>query len=64
MNNLFMGLTGASSTVSSMTSGLNSVVTDVLAGIAAIAPVALTIFAARFVWKTGIKFFKDIGKQA
>lgn len=46
--------------ISSMTTTFGTVSTICLNGIAAVAPVAITIFGAMFAWKKGIKFFKEL----
>jgi hypothetical protein len=45
-----------------MTTAFQSVVTQTLSSIAAIAPIGITIFAAYFVWIKGKQFFKSISK--
>ena len=45
---------------STMTTSIQSVVTDTLSCIAAVAPIAITIFGAVFAWKMGVKFFKQL----
>lgn len=45
-----------------MTEALTTVKTDVLAGLASVAPVAITIFGAFLVWKFGKKFFNSLAK--
>ena len=51
---------GGVSTV--VTSSFQKVVSDTLESIAAIAPIAITIFAATFVWRYAKKFFSTIAK--
>lgn len=46
----------------SMTTAMQSIVTQTLASIAAIAPIGITIFGAMFAWKKGIQFFKGVTK--
>lgn len=49
--------------ISSTISGsMSQIVTDTLATFAAIAPVAITIFAAKYCWVYGKKFFANISK--
>lgn len=49
--------------VSTMISGsMQTIVTDTIASIAAIAPIGITIFGAMFAWKKGIQFFKSVTK--
>jgi hypothetical protein len=45
-----------------MTTSLQSVVTNTLACIAAVAPIGITIFGAILAWKVGVKFFKGLAK--
>lgn len=45
-----------------MTTAMQSIVTQTLASIAAIAPIGITIFGAMFAWKKGIQFFKGVTK--
>lgn len=46
--------------IATMTSTFGEVSTICLNAVAAIAPVAVTIFGCMFAWKKGIKFFKDL----
>lgn len=46
----------------SITSSFQTIVTDTLSTIAAVAPIAVTIFGAMFVWNKARKFFKDMNK--
>lgn len=46
----------------SMTTAMQSIVTQTLSSIAAIAPIGITIFGAMFAWKKGIQFFKGVTK--
>lgn len=48
------------SVVASMTSTFTTVSGVCVSAVAAIAPVAVTIFGIMFVWKKGIKFFKTL----
>ena len=49
--------------VSSMIStSMQTIVTDTISSIAAIAPIGITIFGAMFAWKKGIQFFKSVTK--
>lgn len=50
---------GVSTTVSS---SLQTITTDVLATVAAVAPIGLTIFGAMFAWRKGVQFFKSVTK--
>lgn len=50
----------AADPIASMTTTFGTVSTICLNGIAAVAPVAITIFGAMFAWKKGIKFFKEL----
>jgi len=43
-----------------MTTALQTVATDTLACIAAVAPIGLTIFGATLAWRYGVKFFKKL----
>lgn len=52
--------TGMEGIVDSMTSTFSSVSTVCMSAVAAIAPVAVTIFGLMFVWKKGIQFFKKL----
>lgn len=45
-----------------ITTALQSVVTDTIAAISAVAPIGITIFGATFVWKKGVQFFKGVAK--
>lgn len=47
---------------SSITTSLNSVVTNTLGAITAVAPIGITIFGAMFAWKKGVQFFKGVAK--
>lgn len=51
-----------SSVTASITSSFQTIVTDTLSTIAAVAPIAITIFGAMFVWNKARKFFKDVSK--
>lgn len=53
------GETGVTATIST---SFQSVVTETLSMIAAIAPIGITIFAAMFVWNYAKKAFKTITK--
>lgn len=46
----------------SMTGAMQTIVTQTLSSIAAIAPIGITIFGAMFAWKKGIEFFKNVTK--
>lgn len=46
-----------------VTGALQTVATDVIATITAIAPVALSIVGIFIVWKLGMKFFKTISSK-
>lgn len=48
------------SIVDSMKGSFEQVVNDTLAGIAAIAPIGITIFGAMFAWKKGKQFFTKL----
>lgn len=50
----------AADPITSMTATFGTVSTICLNGIAAVAPVAITIFGAMFAWKKGISFFKQL----
>jgi len=43
-----------------LATAFGTVSTDVLAGLATVAPIALTILGTFLVWKYGVKFFKSI----
>ncbi|WP_347043127.1 TrbC/VirB2 family protein [Bacteroides fragilis] len=42
---------------------LTSIQTDLLASIKTVAPIAIGIFGATFVWKKGIRFFSTIANK-
>lgn len=42
-----------------LTTSVQSIVTNTLSAISAVAPIGITIFASMFVWKKGLKFFKQ-----
>ena len=42
-----------------LTSSVQSIVTNTLSAISAVAPIGITVFASMFVWKKGLKFFKQ-----
>lgn len=46
----------------SMTTAMQSIVTQTLNSISAIAPIGITIFGAMFAWKKGVQFFKGVTK--
>lgn len=50
------------SVTESITHSFQTIVTDTLSTIAAVAPIAITIFGAMFVWNKARKFFKDVSK--
>ena len=56
------GAFAAETQAESVSTALGLVASDILATIAAIAPVALTIAGAFLVWKYGMKFFKSVSK--
>lgn len=41
---------------------MQTIVTDTLLTISAVAPIGITIFGAMFCWKKGIQFFKNVTK--
>lgn len=45
-----------------VTAALTTVAADIIAGINAIAPIALSIAGVFLVWKYGMKFFKSVSK--
>lgn len=45
-----------------VTSSFQTVVTDTLSCIAAVAPIGITIFGAMFVWRKATQFFKSVSK--
>jgi hypothetical protein len=51
-----------SAMVTAMTAAFQSIVTDTMAAIAAVAPIGITIFGAYFVWVKSKSFFKSIAK--
>ena len=51
-----------SSVSDSITSSFQTVVTDTLATIASVAPIALTVFGAMFVWRKAKTFFNSMNK--
>lgn len=46
----------------SMTTAMNTVKTDTLSAISAVAPIGIGIMGAFLVWRYGIRFFKGISK--
>ena len=53
--------TGTGANVSaSVTSAMQTIVSDTITSITAIAPIAITVFSCMFVWSYGKKFFKKI----
>lgn len=50
----------AADPITTMTATFQSVSTICLNGVAAIAPIAVTIFGCMFAWKKGIGFFKHL----
>lgn len=53
----------AESTVgATITTSMQTIVTDTITSIAAIAPIGITIFGAMFAWKKGLQFFKQVTK--
>lgn len=50
---------GVSATI---TTSMQTIVTDTITSIAAIAPIGITIFGAMFAWKKGLQFFKQVTK--
>lgn len=49
-------------TSTAMETGFTAIKTDVLGGLAKIAPIALGVFGAFLVWKYGKKFFSSVAK--
>lgn len=45
-----------------ITTALQTVVTDTIAAITAVAPIGITIFGTMLAWKYGVRFFKTISK--
>ena len=55
------GTTPATPDISStMTTSFQSIVTQTLSCVAAIAPIGITIFSVFFCWKKGMGFFKSV----
>lgn len=52
----------ADSVSTTISTSMQTIVTDTIASIAAIAPIGITIFGAMFAWKKGIAFFKQVTK--
>lgn len=48
------------SIASTITASFQTIVTDTISTIAAIAPIGITIFGAMFAWKKGKKFFNTV----
>lgn len=46
-----------------MSTALSAVKTDMMSGIAVVAPIGIAIFGATFVWKKGIKFFSSVANK-
>lgn len=47
---------------STITASFQTIVTDTISTIAAIAPIGITIFGAMFAWKKGKNFFNTVTK--
>lgn len=54
------GVTKAPDIATSITSGLTNTANQFIEIVMAIAPIGLTMFAAVFCWKKGMKFFKSM----
>lgn len=52
----------AESVSTTITTSMQTIVTDTITSIAAIAPIGITIFGAMFAWKKGLQFFKQVTK--
>lgn len=52
----------SSSIATSISTSMQQIVTDTIAAISAIAPLAVTIFGATFAWRKGVQFFKGVAK--
>lgn len=50
------------SVADTITSSFQTIVTDTISSIAAIAPIGITIFGAMFAWKKGKQFFNTVSK--
>jgi hypothetical protein len=48
--------------MTALTTALTTVKTDSLSALAAVAPIAISIFGAFLVWRYGVKFFKGLAK--
>lgn len=51
-----------SAIVTSMTSSLQGIGTDALAGLTSVAPYAISVMGGYLVWRYGVKFFKGLAK--
>jgi len=56
---LAFAVDGVSTTIAS---SMQTIVTDTISSIAAIAPIGITIFGTMFAWKKGVQFFKSVTK--
>lgn len=50
------------SIATSISTSMQTIVTDTIATIGAVAPIGITIFGAMFCWKKGIQFFRGVTK--
>lgn len=50
------------SIATSISTSMQTIVTDTIATISAVAPIGITIFGAMFCWKKGIQFFRGVTK--
>lgn len=48
--------------LTALTNALNTIKTDALAALAAVAPIGIAIMGGFLVWRYGIKFFKGLAK--
>lgn len=54
------GASSPANIVTSITTGLTSTANQFIEIVMAVAPIGLTMFAAVFCWKKGVKFFKQM----
>lgn len=59
---VFASEVSSSSIATSISTSMQQIVTDTMAAISAIAPLAVTIFGATFAWRKGVQFFKGVAK--
>lgn len=49
--------------VESITTAFTSIQTDIIAALAAIAPIAILVMGTFLIWRMGTKFFKGLAKS-